>query len=451
MQVIILALATISVIKASEEKNSTSLEHAKTKRHLLLKNLLYAPKYPIRRKHQADHLTKGQQIITNVRDDLVLLHRSLDWISRVTDFLRRRLPYPYINTNDFSFLSYYAPELYLDIPNYNHGPKPKVHITLKEEPFYNSGHHGVPHQGPHEDFILAASNPKPVYAFPEQKSTNEFKKFIPLTQPETPKEDDKPSSSSKDSKTEEKEEQEKEQEDELSAIFNNNYQVDDPKNKTLVGYSASNSTSLNQTRKTVPKRDCALKRFLEKLHENDPPQDTIQKKHHKVYQPNIADLYRLPSYEIADTFRKTPLDLQVSQSNPHIFANNKHSTHKTKFQFPVKPPLPTYTLVPVDRARLFRYLSDEAGKHVEETTFNLLPYFDIHKRFFEPKPFPYLGDPIIVPGEEDFDWDGHRSLKKDHGIEDSEEHTHVGNLPLEGHAIFDKNKLALYNSYGQFI
>lgn len=445
MQVIILVLAAAAVIRGSQESNSTNSEHAKSKRHLLLKNLLYAPKYPLRPRHQADHRTKGQHILSNARDDLVLLHRSLDWISRVTEFLRRRLPYPYINTHDFSFLSYYAPELYLDIPNDNHGPKPKVHITLKEEPGYNAGHHALPHPGPPEDFIVAASNQKPVYTLPGKESEGDFRKFIPITQPNSRNQEDKASASIEDAD----ESEHSLPQQELSTEFNK-YEVHAPKNETLVGYYASKS-ALNKTRYGCPE---SIKNLFGKrplVREEHPvtftPLIIINEKQDRKEQPTISNLYGLPSEEEIreNAWRKSLLDQQGSQSTSHP----KHLPHKIKF--PVKPPLSPHFHVPVNEATIFKHVSenDGAGRHVEQTTFNLLPYFDIHKRFFNPNPFPNLRGPIVVPVEEDFDWNGHRSFKKDH--EDSEDYLHVGHLPLEGHAIFDKNKLALYNSYGQFI
>lgn len=78
-----------------------------------------------------DRLT--QQLRT-IREDLILLKRSLTWLARFTNLARALLPNPYMKPDDFSYPPLYFPDLYLDV-NEPHSElsREKPDITLRED------------------------------------------------------------------------------------------------------------------------------------------------------------------------------------------------------------------------------------------------------------------------------------------------------------------------------
>lgn len=72
--------------------------------------------------------------LRTIREDLLLLKRSLAWLARFTNFAKALVPNPFVRTDDFSFGSFFLPELFVDVSDpSSEAPREKVEITLQED------------------------------------------------------------------------------------------------------------------------------------------------------------------------------------------------------------------------------------------------------------------------------------------------------------------------------
>lgn len=72
--------------------------------------------------------------LRTIREDLILLRRSLAWLTRFTNFAKALIPNPFVRTEDFSFPSFFLPELFVDASDpQSEAPREKVEITLKDD------------------------------------------------------------------------------------------------------------------------------------------------------------------------------------------------------------------------------------------------------------------------------------------------------------------------------
>lgn len=105
-----------------------------------------------------------------------------------------------------------------------------------------------------------------------------------------------------------------------------------------------------------------------------------------------------------------------------------------------------YLEPPSHQTVIFKFVRRRDGTGLpvqEETTFNLLPYFNIR--------LPYFEDSIRTPPDvfqNSPEWHNHKTFKKDHIEPDFEGYEHIGEVPLDKHNVFDKDRMRLFDSYG---
>lgn len=527
----------------------------RTKRHLFRNPLPLFPRYPPRATPPVlppqpliNH-AEGKELIEDiqgVRHDVASLQQSLDFITNYAQYLPRQLPFPYVSTDEFSILPYFFPEYFIDVSTssgYENNIKPKVHVTLKNGPPYQSTplyppyapqtpYSGYQHrigqtQGnahaqqkpyaekPHESFAVGSSNQQLVFQLPGEESQT---KFIPLQSPVT-QEKHKVTygipgtvTEVKFNKTDEvvphevygvpKEEPSYELPTNTAEVF---------KKKPYVRYGLPVSATVQEVAKTdaaskgsgieqQPKYGTPEEVKAEVFNasydlpvEQNKSGDDAPEEDYGVPNPELpsedfkegyedeeirleapSNSYGLPSSEVhrsrseygppppspnclTEEFYGFPPLKQPTRKQSHSYnfhqsmemqSNRKIDYASPKEHYMVQPAAShpgAYLEPPSHETVVFKFVRRHDGTGlpaVEETTFNLLPYFNIKMPFVQDNK-KYLDIFQVSP-----DWDNHKTFKKDRIDYDYEGYGHIGEVPLDKHSVFDKDSKRLFDSYG---